>query len=249
METLRYVLGVMLVVFYPPAVVYWLLIHPLAGWWRRRGPVVALAAVGLLCVGLSVLLFLVHDVLMGRDLGTSWWAVGAGVLFYGASVAMEMRTRKQLDFRTLAGVPEVSESAWRRGPGARRPDGSRPPSGPDAEGPGGGSEASAARDPRLLTEGMYARVRHPRYLGVILGSVGFSLVVNYVGVYVMVGAFIPVLFLVVVLEERELVGRFGQAYRDYQGRVPRWIPRLGRGPGPSGGIGGDRSAGGRVDHG
>lgn len=209
MDTLRYALGVVLVVFYPPAVVYWLLIHPLAGWWRRRGPVVALVVVGLLCVGLSVLLFLVHDALMGRDLGTSWWAVGAGLLFYGASVAMEMRTRKQLDFRTLVGVPEVSES-----------------------------------DPRLLTEGMYARVRHPRYLGVILGTVGFSLVVNYLGVYAMVGAFIPVLYLVVVLEERELVGRFGGAYRAYQGRVPRLIPRPGRGPGPSGAAAPPRRPGG-----
>lgn len=210
METLRYVLGLVVVVFYPPALLYWLLIHPLAGWWRRRGPVVALTAVLAVCVAVSVLLFLAHEPLMGRDLGTSPWLAAAGLLLYGASLLLEMRTRKQLDLRTLTGVSEVSESAWRRGPGGS--------GGPGEPGDG------------LLTEGIYARVRHPRYLGVILGTVGLSLVVNYVGVYVLVGAFIPVLHAVVVLEERELVERFGEAYRDYQGRVTRLIPRLGRGP-------------------
>lgn len=207
METLRYLLGLVVVVFYPPALLYWLLIHPLADWWRRRGPVVALTAVLAVCVAVSVLLFLTHEPLMGRDLGTNPWLAAAGLLLYGASLLLEMRTRKQLDLRTLTGVSEVSESAWRRGPG----------------GPG-------EPDDGLLTEGIYARVRHPRYLGVVLGTVGLSLVVNYVGVYVLVGAFIPVLHAVVVLEERELVERFGEVYRDYQGRVPRLIPRLGRGP-------------------
>jgi len=33
------------------------------------------------------------------------------------------------------------------------------------------------------------------------------------------------LHLVTVLEERELVSRFGDAYREYQHRAPRFVPR------------------------
>jgi protein-S-isoprenylcysteine O-methyltransferase Ste14 len=35
---------------------------------------------------------------------------------------------------------------------------------------------------------------------------------------------IPGLHAIVLLEERELVERFGQEYRDYALRVPRYIP-------------------------
>jgi protein-S-isoprenylcysteine O-methyltransferase Ste14 len=34
-----------------------------------------------------------------------------------------------------------------------------------------------------------------------------------------------VIHLVVILEERELVDRFGDAYRKYAARVPRYFPR------------------------
>jgi len=36
-------------------------------------------------------------------------------------------------------------------------------------------------------------------------------------------------YLLLVLEERELLDRFGDAYREYQRDVPRLIPRLRRG--------------------
>jgi protein-S-isoprenylcysteine O-methyltransferase Ste14 len=80
----------------------------------------------------------------------------------------------------------------------------------------------------LVTEGIYARIRHPRYLSVLLGLVGLALMANYFGIYVVVAAFVPGLYAIIILEERELVERFGDAYRDYCKRVPRLIPRLHR---------------------
>ena len=87
-------------------------------------------------------------------------------------------------------------------------------------------EAEPEKQGRLLEEGPYAVIRHPRYVEVVLATLGYAAVANYVGCWIMVIAVVPVLHLVVVLEERELRERFGEAYRDYAARVPRYIPRL-----------------------
>lgn len=88
-------------------------------------------------------------------------------------------------------------------------------------------EVSAARAPgKLLTEGIYARVRHPRYLSYTLGVAGIALFVNYLAVYLLLALSVPMFYLLVVLEERELRERFGVEHEEYCRRVPRFIPRL-----------------------
>jgi len=82
------------------------------------------------------------------------------------------------------------------------------------------------RGDRLLQEGIYARIRHPRYVGAAFGIVAVALFANYLATYLLAVVFFPVIYLITVLEERELVDRFGEAYRTYQRRVPRFIPRL-----------------------
>jgi protein-S-isoprenylcysteine O-methyltransferase Ste14 len=78
---------------------------------------------------------------------------------------------------------------------------------------------------KLLTEGIYSRVRHPRYIAVFLGTVAVAFFTNYLAVYVIAVAIIPALYLVVVLEEKELRDRFGEEYVRYSERVPRFIPK------------------------
>jgi protein-S-isoprenylcysteine O-methyltransferase Ste14 len=56
---------------------------------------------------------------------------------------------------------------------------------------------------------------------------GFALIANYLVLYVMLALLVPAIWLVVVLEERELRRRFGAAYAEYSRRVPRFIPRRG----------------------
>ena len=77
----------------------------------------------------------------------------------------------------------------------------------------------------LVATGLYARVRHPRYVSVMVAVVGVALFANYLATYILVPAMMLGLYVVTVLEERELVERFGEAYRAYQTRVPRFIPR------------------------
>ncbi len=82
----------------------------------------------------------------------------------------------------------------------------------------------------LLTEGPYAMMRHPRYAEIVLGTVGFVLLANWSGPYLVIAGAILGLHGVVLLEERELAERFGEEYDAYRGRVPRYIPRLGGPP-------------------
>ena len=79
----------------------------------------------------------------------------------------------------------------------------------------------------LLTEGPYAIIRHPRYVEVFVGVLGYALVANHVGGYVVTVLILPALHLVVLLEERELAQRFGADYEAYRARVPRYLPRRG----------------------
>ena len=76
----------------------------------------------------------------------------------------------------------------------------------------------------LITEGPYTVVRHPRYTLVIVGIIGWCLVCNFLGTYVVGLAAILGFYFIVALEERELQQRFGQAYFEYQAKVPQLIP-------------------------
>jgi len=72
-------------------------------------------------------------------------------------------------------------------------------------------------------------VRHPRYLSAGIGMMANALIVNYLGLYILLVSALAPGYLLLVLEERELLDRFGDAYREYQRDVPRLIPRLRRG--------------------
>ena len=78
---------------------------------------------------------------------------------------------------------------------------------------------------QLLTEGFYENIRHPRYLAALVGITGLALIVNYLGIYLMTALLYPAMYAVILLEERELVSRFGEKYRKYQRQVPRMVPR------------------------
>jgi len=81
---------------------------------------------------------------------------------------------------------------------------------------------------KLLTEGIYGHVRNPRYIEIGFGLAGIALIVNYLAVYIVFIAYIPVIYIVVILEEHELRKRFGSTYDRYCREVPRFIPRLRR---------------------
>ena len=78
----------------------------------------------------------------------------------------------------------------------------------------------------LLDQGSYARLRHPRYVVVILSVFALALFTNYLAVYLLCPLAGVVLYGITLMEERELVERFGEAYEQYQQRVPRFVPKI-----------------------
>ncbi|HSG07901.1 MAG TPA: isoprenylcysteine carboxylmethyltransferase family protein [Longimicrobiales bacterium] len=196
MDRIRYTLAVLLVATIPPAVIWWYLVHPFVGFWRRLGPRWTLAIVGVSMVSLMVALGSARRSLVGADLGTNWVLAGLGLVCFGIAAGMGLKRKRHLTTRILAGVPELDEDE----PGI------------------------------LLTEGPYAVIRHPRYVEVLVGVLGYAMVANHVGGYVVALLVVPALHLVVLLEERELTDRFGAAYEAYRARVPRYLPRRGSPP-------------------
>ena len=81
------------------------------------------------------------------------------------------------------------------------------------------------RKDKLLKDGIYRVVRHPRYLSAGLAVIAVALFVDYVGVYVLILVLFPLGYPMLVFEERDLVDRFGEEYRQYQREVPRILPR------------------------
>ena len=78
---------------------------------------------------------------------------------------------------------------------------------------------------RLATEGPYARLRHPQYLGFILIMAGFLLQWPTIPTLLM----FPVLLLVyrrlAIREESEVRARFARTWDDYAAHTPRFMPR------------------------
>ena len=80
--------------------------------------------------------------------------------------------------------------------------------------------------PSVISKSVFKVVRHPVYLSEILLYVGFLMLsISLAGVFVLL---IAILFLHYIsrYEERLLLARFGEEYREYMRKVPMWLPRL-----------------------
>ncbi len=90
-------------------------------------------------------------------------------------------------------------------------------------------ELAPERHPQqLITTGVYTIIRHSRYFQMYLGLLGSALIANYLVLYLAAALWLPAIYAVVRLEEKELRDRFGLAYDEYSRRVPRFLPRISR---------------------
>ena len=78
---------------------------------------------------------------------------------------------------------------------------------------------------RLITRGVYRRIRHPMYLALVLYSVGQALVIpNWVAGPANLIVFATLLALRVRAEERMMGEAFGDEYAVYSARTKRLVP-------------------------
>jgi protein-S-isoprenylcysteine O-methyltransferase Ste14 len=80
---------------------------------------------------------------------------------------------------------------------------------------------------RIIMSGPFGVVRHPSYWAHTLIILGIFLITGTVAVAILALVdFLIAYFVTAELEERELIGRFGEEYREYQARVPKFFPKL-----------------------
>jgi len=76
----------------------------------------------------------------------------------------------------------------------------------------------------LVTDGLYRVIRHPSYLGLLLGLNGWALLFrSAIGVLVSL-LFFPLLLARMNSEEALLESEFGEQYADYRRRTSRLVP-------------------------
>ena len=80
---------------------------------------------------------------------------------------------------------------------------------------------------QLVTNGPFAIVRHPMYVGIILAAFG-SLFIYHTWTTVLFACFAPALVFRARREEAALRAEFGPQWQDYCDRVPAFLPRLWR---------------------
>jgi len=85
------------------------------------------------------------------------------------------------------------------------------------------------KDQKLVTRGIYGRVRHPVYLAAFLIWFGLSVgTLSFVASIVTIIYVIPAYILYMKSEEQMMIESFGDEYRNYRKAVPMLIPSIRR---------------------
>ena len=146
MDNARHVIALLVVVFVPAALPFWLLVHPFVRFWRKLGLFWTYTIYGLLFALIAGALYRLRAPLLAIDFGASPGLIALGAALFVLSLWMDIVRRGQATSRMLVGVQELS------------PEGS----------PG-----------KLATDGIYSRLRHPRYVSGAMSLLAWSMFSNY----------------------------------------------------------------------
>ena len=91
---------------------------------------------------------------------------------------------------------------------------------------GKGTPVPVAPPENLVAEGLYRFVRNPMYFGALLTLFGEAAFFRSPWILLYAGMlWLALHTFTVLLEEPQLEQRFGDPYREYKARTPRWFPR------------------------
>ena len=186
-----------------PVPLYWLVLHGRVEFWRKHKRAGYLCAVAIAWGGVDALLFHFRAQLF-RDPSISASAAGAPPIW-----------------AIVAGLLLIAADAFLLTTVEIELGGHRLVGHAELTGRG-----------EMTERGLYTRVRHPRYLGMILAVLGACLLAGTWRLWFVVALWLAIALAAIQLEERELRVRFGPAYIAYAQRVPallplRWEPRRG----------------------
>jgi len=89
------------------------------------------------------------------------------------------------------------------------------------------AHAKAEEVEKLVTTGIYSKIRHPGYLGIILAYLGAALCFQNLLAIVIAVILAALHVLTAIKEEEYLLRRFGEEYRKYMMKVKwRFIPKV-----------------------
>ena len=77
-----------------------------------------------------------------------------------------------------------------------------------------------------MTTGVYASIRHPSYLGLLMTVAGWVLVFRSGVGLTIAASFVPIILGRIRAEEKLLASQFGAEYEAYRSRTSRLIPGL-----------------------
>ena len=97
---------------------------------------------------------------------------------------------------------------------------------------GGHTRTAQIEAPQLVTDGPFAYMRNPIYVGTICLGFGMAALIEDPRAYLLAAIAFGVLYLAIVPAEEEFLDRqFGVDYARYRAEVPRFLPRLRPWPG------------------
>lgn len=78
----------------------------------------------------------------------------------------------------------------------------------------------------IVTDGVYAYVRHPQYVGIFLVTIGFLIQWPSLTTLIMWPILIFAYYRLAIREERDVERQFGEEFMEYKEKVSAFIPRL-----------------------
>jgi len=88
-----------------------------------------------------------------------------------------------------------------------------------------GEETLVPEKEHTLYGGIYERIRHPQALGEAWVALVVALLLNSPFLVLFSFVWFPMFYWISLVEERDLVMRYGQAYIDYRERTGMFIPK------------------------
>ena len=88
------------------------------------------------------------------------------------------------------------------------------------------SHMKPAEVDKLVTNGPYSIVRHPSYSGIILMNIAYLLFFRTLWLIPLICVFLALWYLEARYEEKTLIARFGESYKDYSKATGMFFPKL-----------------------